>query len=247
LLTLTLAGVTMTAGSVLALFQTRVRRIFACTTLSHGGFILLGIAAGWWDAVHPAQQGASAGGLPSGVQSAVFYLAAYTVMTAGWFSVLAYLARPSRQIEFVDDLAGLIRTEPLAAACGAVFLFGLAGIPPLAGFWGRLFLLTSALAVQVASPQDLVPRLHDGFFLLAMVLLLNSLLLAAIYLRLVVTMFLEGNLSRLVPTGGQPALAAALLAAVATFGVGLLPGPLLDYVQKIEFVPHSRQQYSGPL
>jgi len=101
-------------------------------------------------------------------------------MTAGLFAVLVYLARPHRQIEYVEDLTGLHRSEPLAAVCAAVFLLGLAGIPPLPGFWGRMLLLSASLSVQMESARFALPVPHPGFVLLSLVAVINLLMTAVV-------------------------------------------------------------------
>jgi len=155
-------------------------------------------------------------------------------MTAGLFAVLVYLARPHRQIEYVEDLTGLHRSEPLAAVCAAVFLLGLAGVPFLPGFWGRMLLLSASLSVQMESARFALPVSHPGFVLLSLVAVINLLMTAAVYLRIVVVLFLKGQVARPRPSGGQPALAAAMLAALLTVGLGLLPGPALGYLENVE-------------
>ena len=234
LLGLILAGVTMTVGNVMALFQTNIRRILAYTTISHGGFLLVGVAVGFWDAAHPEQSLQAGPSLPGGIHAALFCLGAYLLMIAGLFAVLAYLARPHRQIEYVDDLTGLHSSEPLAAACAAIFLLGLAGIPPLPGFWGRMLLLSASLSVQTESVRSALPVPNPGFVLISLVAAINLLMTAAVYLRIVAVLFLEGQVARPRPSGGQGALAAGMLAALLTIGLGLLPGPVLGYLQNAD-------------
>lgn len=107
-----LAAVTMTAGNVMGLLQTNVRRMLAYSSVANAGYLLIGLA------VVPAQAyrtgtepGAAAGG-----EALLFYLIAYGAMTVGAFAVLAYLDAPARRVETVDDLAGLWATHPRAAA-----------------------------------------------------------------------------------------------------------------------------------
>ena len=87
-----------------------------------------------------------------------FYLATYAAATIGAFAVLEHLGRPDRRLDAVDELAGLGRTRPAAAAVLAVCMFSLAGVPPLAGFWGKLLVFGSALNVDAKAAR----RACDG-------------------------------------------------------------------------------------
>ena len=232
LLTLVMAGVSMTIGSVLSLFQTNVRRLLAYSTMAHGGFVLVGIAIGFGEAARPESQLPVAAQFPDGITASFVYLGGYVLMTAGFSSVLVYLARKNRPVEYIDDLKGVVRSEPVAAVCAVVLLLGLAGIPPLAGFWGRLLLLSAALSVQIESTHTMGGGPNSAFVLLALIASLSMLLLATTYLRLVIALFLEGQVARQRPSGGQPALAAAVFATLIAIAVGLLPGPILGYLQQ---------------
>lgn len=237
LLALVLSGATMLLCSATALWQTNVRRMLAYAALAHGGFVLMGLASGIWEAAHP-EAGLNAGhSLPGGYASALFYLGCYLLSASGLFAVLAYLARPGRQIEFLEELSGLVRSEPWAAGCLFVLTLSLAGLPPLPGFWGELLLLGSTFSVQSESAGAAVPAPHAGFYLLGLVAIVSMILLAAVYLRLVVAMFLDRAAGRPQPAGGQPALAAGVFAAVLLIGVGLLPGPVLGYLQDVTEPP----------
>ncbi len=88
-------------------------------------------------------------GLPGGIRASLLYLLAYSLANVGLFAVLVYLGRPGKQIDQVDDLTGLAKTQPLVAVIAALFLFSLAGIPPLPGFWAKLSVFSSALSACV--------------------------------------------------------------------------------------------------
>ncbi len=227
LLSLVLAAVTMTVGNVMALSQTRIRRILAYTATAHGGFVLMGIAAGLQRSadVEPMLSGSS--GIPGGIEAGLFYLGSYLLSAAGLFAVLIYLCKTNRQVEYIDDLRGLCRTEPVAAVCALVFLLSLSSIPPFPGFWGVVLLLLSSLAVPVTVDGLPLPLHHTGFVLLAFIAVLNLLLTVAVYLRIVIAMMLQDPISLPRPCGGRPALATAVLAAVLALGVGLFPGAVL--------------------
>src|SRR5436305_349719 len=117
-----LAAITMTAGNILALLQDNLKRILAYSSVAHGGYMLIGLAA----APHLRATGARE---MHGTEATFFYLIAYGAMTIGAFAVLAYLRTPQREVETVDDLAGVGRTQPLIALAMSVFLFSLIGLP----------------------------------------------------------------------------------------------------------------------
>ncbi len=150
-----LAVASMIVGNALALWQDNLRRLMAYSSIANAGYMLIGLAVGLasvnvevrWD----------------GVAAMFFYLCVYAAATLGVFAVLIYLGRDERQVEAVDDLAGLARTRPLAAAGLTLFLFSLAGLPPLAGLWGKFFLFASALAIpsEAGGPAAVVRRPGD--------------------------------------------------------------------------------------
>lgn len=241
-LTLILAGITMTGGNCLALLQTNVRRLLAYSSIAHAGYMLVGIAVGFWDAWNPdlsldgssttlAGGGLAALGLPGGIRASVFYLLAYSLANVGLFAVLVYLGRPGKQIEHIDDLTGLVKTQPLVAVIAALFLFSLAGIPPLPGFWAKLSVFSSALSVR-QEVTDALFSVHPAFAILAVVGVVNAAIGAVYYLRLVSAMFLNDPLSTPRPGGGRPALAAICLSAVLLVAFGFLPGPVFSYLQQ---------------
>ncbi len=226
---LILALITMTSGNCLALLQNNIRRMMAYSGIAHAGYLLIGVAVGFWDTWNPAASLDSGSGLPGGVRSALIYLAAYSVATAGLFAALVYLPRKGRQIEDIDDLTGLVRSQPWIAVCMAVFLFSLAGVPPLPGFWGKLSLFFGALGVR-----DGLGYVQSGFMFLAVAGVLNAAIAAVYYLRIVAVMFLNDPLSTPSPEGGRSAHAAVSLSAVLVLLMGLLPGPLFTYASSVE-------------
>ncbi len=219
-LALILALVTMTLGNVLALWQDNVRRLLAYSSIAHGGYMLIGLAVAF----------ATVGGAVSvqrldGVAAAMFYLTVYVVATTGTFAALAYLGRGERQIDGVDELAGLGRTHPMAALALSTFMFSLAGIPPLAGFWGKFTLFSSALAVDAAG-QDPSP-LRLWFLGLAVAGVVNAAIAAAYYLRIVAVMYFRAPLATPRAQGGLGAGLAMLACAVLIVILGVMPDPLL--------------------
>ncbi len=216
---LILAIMTMTVGNVLALWQDNIRRLLAYSSIAHAGYMLIGLAAAF--AVGSAGQTEVA---TDGVAAAVFYLAVYALATAGVFAALVYLGSDERQIDGVDELAGLGRTHPGVALAIGVFMFSLAGVPPLAGFWGKFTLFFSALDVK---PTD-DPVLGRWFIILAVIGVLNAAIAAAYYMRIVGVMYFRAPLAKPAGEGGAGARFAALAAAVAVLFIGIFPGRMIN-------------------
>lgn len=202
---------TMTLGNVLALWQDNLRRLLAYSSIAHAGYLLIGLAAAL-----------AAGNVSSqwnGLTAMGFYLTVYAAATIGAFAVLEHLGRPERRIDGVEELAGLGRTRPLAAALLAAFMFSLAGVPPLAGFWGKLLLFGGALNVEGAEKL--------WFTGLAIVGVLNAAIAAAYYLRVVAVMYFRTPLATPRSEAGAGVWWAAVACALLVVLVGLYPGPLM--------------------
>ena len=132
-------------------WQQNIRRLLAYSSIAHAGYMLIGIA------VALAVAG-GAGGTTTvdGIGAMMFYVLVYAVATLGAFALLAWLGDGERQINNVDDLAGLWRNHPWAAAVMAIFMFSLTGLPPLAGFWGKLALFLGALGIDAGGAEPSV-------------------------------------------------------------------------------------------
>lgn len=226
-LALILAAVTMLLGNCLAVVQSNVRRMLAYSGVAHAGYMLVGIAVGFWDAWHHRPSGEGfLSQLPNGVQSTFLYLVTYCFATAGLFAVLTYLTRANgREIEHVDDLTGLGRTQPLMAGSATLFLFSLAGIPPLPGFWGKLSVIASSLSVHSGVPGA-TPHADPAFVTLAIVGMLSAAIGAVAYLRLIGAMYLSEPISVPQPTGGVFGWSAVIGSAVLVVALGIWPRPL---------------------
>jgi len=224
-LALILSLVTMTLGNVLALWQDNVRRLLAYSSIAHGGYMLIGLAVAFASLGGGAAGSADSAMQLDGVAATLFYLAVYVLATTGAFAALAYLGRGERQIDGVDELAGLGRTHPLAALALSTFMFSLAGIPPLAGFWGKFTLFASALSVDAAGKDPSTLRLW--FLGLAVAGVVNAAIAAAYYLRIVSVMYFRAPLATPRAQGGLGAGVAMLACAVLVVLAGLMPDPLL--------------------
>jgi NADH-quinone oxidoreductase subunit N len=216
---LVLSILSMTIGNVCALWQKNMRRLLAYSSIAHSGYMLIGLTV--------AQAGAAQGGLDptfSGVSALVFYLAVYTFASIGSFAALSAMGTANREATSIDDLAGAGRTQPLPAAAMAVFMFSLAGIPPLAGFWGKFTLFSSAVNFATSSSG----AASHWVIALAVIAALNAAVAAAYYLRVVGVMYFQSGASADRPAlqpGG--ALAATLACAVLVIAIGVAPPYLL--------------------
>ena len=206
-----LAVLTMFAGNVLALLQTDLMRLMAWSSVAHTGYMLIGMAAG--------QQ---AGSAVSGTEALLFYLAAYGAMSLGVFAAVSCLGR-TRRIASIHDLAGLAQSRPGTAFLLAVFLFSLTGLPPTAGFLGKLNLFWAAWAEGTPS-----------FRVLAVALAVNAGIAAWYYLRIVAVMYLDSPPSEGdVRSTDRPALLGAVLCGLATVGLFLDPSRLWSLIERL--------------
>jgi len=236
-LALVLAILTMTIGNVCALWQRNVRRLMAYSSIAHGGYLLIGLATA--AAATAATQGAYRGG----ITAMLFYVFVYALATMGTFAALAYLSSSRRDLNDVDELAGLGRSQPLVAGALAIFMFSLAGLPPLAGFWGKFNLFASAVEFATSAPS----RLALWFAILAIAGALNAAIAAAYYLRIVAVMYFQNEKQPHLPAGGATARFAAVLCAALVIAVGAWPGGTLDIAIQSESTlrPQSRTVQSA--
>ena len=217
-----IALITMTFGNLLGLLQDNLKRLLAYSGIAHSGYMLIGVLVA---------SAAPADAARGGMDATFFYLAAYGLMTAGTFAVISHLERPDRPVETVDDLAGLGRTNPLAAACLAVFLFSLIGLPLTAGFVGKFNLFVAAFEVPTST------RMQGMYQILAVAAVVNAAISAVYYLRLLGVLFLRGPLQPTAGGRGSPQLLVAVGCALATLVVGCYPQPLLDLTAQAAPLP----------
>lgn len=205
-----LAVVTMFVGNLLALVQTNVRRMLAFSSVSHAGYMLIGFVVG---------QG---NGTLSGLDAWLFYLTIYGVMTVGAFAALAGLTVNGRRVEEISDLAGLSRTRPAIALALSIFLFSLTGLPPTAGFLGKLNLFLAAWNSGDESGRWL-----------AIWLAANAVVGAWYYLRVIREMYLSDPVCEVESEAQAPAWVATALCTVATLGLFFAPNWLWEAIQRI--------------
>ena len=126
----------MVLGAFAAIGQNNIKRLMAYSSIGHVGYILLGLAAGTED----------------GVRGILLYVAIYLVMNLGTFAVILSMRRHDAMVENISDLAGLSRSQPLMALALAIFMFSMAGIPPLAGFFGKLYVFMAVVDAGLVIP-----------------------------------------------------------------------------------------------
>jgi NADH-quinone oxidoreductase subunit N len=238
---LVISILTMTVGNVCALWQTNVRRMMAYSSIAHAGYLLIGLSVALGRSSFLSGSEASYGGLAS----LLFYLIVYTFGTLGTFAVLAHLSSDEREVSTLDELAGLNSSKPIAAGLLAIFMFSQAGIPPLAGFWGKLTLFQSAVRMVTeagSAPYGL------WFAVLAVAGALNAAIAAAYYLRVVGAVYFRANSTPLARRGNSGALAAAVICGVVVVLIGISPGRALSNARLAEqaLAPASVTQSLAP-
>ncbi len=198
-----LAVLTMTVGNVVALVQSNLKRMLAYSSIAHVGYMLVGITAG----------------LGPGTPPVLFYLVVYSIASVGAFGVILLLEREGEEAVDIGAYGGLAVRHPVLALLLTVFMLALVGMPPTAGFVGKFYLFGAAI--------------RGGFVWLAVIAVLNSVVAAYYYLRLIVYMYMRE------PEGPEPRAAVTPAAGLAlaicawvTFQLGIWPGPVLALAQR---------------
>lgn len=196
-----LAVLTMTVGNLAALRQASLKRMLAYSSIAHAGYLLVGFIAG----------------MDGGMQAVFFYLLAYGFMNIGAFAVLVALERAGDGDVDATRARGLAARQPFLAALMALFMLSLAGIPPLAGFFGKLYVFSAAV--------------QAGWAWLVVVGVLNSVISAYYYLGVTVGMYMQEEAAGepvVVPARGVGLSLALTLAALGTVLLGLWSAPWLQ-------------------
>jgi NADH-quinone oxidoreductase subunit N len=197
-----LAIVTMTIGNLAALTQSNLKRMLAYSSIAHAGYLLIGVVAG----------------TERGVSAMLIYLLVYAFMQLGAFAVIVMMRRQDVIGDELKDLSGLYARSPFAAFAMLLFMLSLGGIPPTAGFMGKLWLFGAAI--------------DAGYARLAVIGVLNSAISLYYYIRVVVFMYLKKETAGSEPTT-SPALALTLGIAIAgTLALGVFPQPLFEFASR---------------
>ena len=212
-----MAAASMLFGNLAAIGQLNMRRLLAYSAIGHAGYALLGVISG----------------TPPGLSALLYYLFTYGLATVGLFAIIQLLERRNGEMQ-VSDFAGLVRRSPLLAFCLAVFILSLAGIPPLAGFFGKFYLFVAALKSQ--NPLELLWVVALGIGLSAV-----SLYYYLVVLKQAFVVEPGTGVGAVVAGAAWPV--ALLAAAVIVLGIapGLLLGPLDKALKQEEQPPMASQ------
>lgn len=189
----------MILGAFGAVAQTNIKRLMAYSSIGHVGYALMGLAAG-------TQAGAGA---------VMLYMAIYLFMNVGTFAVILSMKVRERMVERISDLAGLSKTRPGMAFALMLFMFSMAGIPPLAGFIGKFFVFRAAI--------------DQGLIYLAVIGALTSVVGAFYYLRIIKVMYFDESEETIDPIDGISLKAVLVLSSVVVLAFILLPQTVSDY------------------
>jgi len=209
-----LAAITMVFGNLAALIQKSVKRMLAYSSISHAGFLLMGLVAAW------KTQGE--GGV--GLSAILYYLAAYTVSNVLAFASLIQVGSRGREAVSYDDLAGVGRRHPWVGVPMALGVLSLMGFPPLAGFFGKYYVILAAVEGG------------GGMVWLAVLAVLFSAVGAYYYLRVLVVMYMkdpEEGAPIAVPMRSGHVVAVMVIAGYFTVRMGLTPDSYLALVSQV--------------
>jgi NADH-quinone oxidoreductase subunit N len=195
-----MAIASMVLGALAAIGQTNIKRLMAYSSIGHMGYALAGLAVG----------------TPAGVRGVLVYMVIYVIMTAGTFGCILAMRRDGKPVERISDLSGLATNDPALAMALAVFMFSLAGIPLMSGFFAKLYIFLAAV--------------QGGLWTLAVVGVLTSVIGAFYYIRIVKVMYFDA------PAGAFDRRAPSLSVVVAATGLFtvfffLYPAPIVNAAQ----------------
>ena len=208
-----IAMLTMTWGNLAALSQQNVKRLLAYSSISHAGYVLMGLIAG----------------TDLGVRAAAIYLLAYTFMNLGVWAVVILLRRQDILGENLEDFNGLFFKQPVVAVLMLLFFLSLAGIPPLSGFIAKYFVFAAVIEVAL-NPEEPYSSL---MIWLAVVGALNAVISLYYYLRFVVAMFLKKDQVPVPLNFSVGVVATLVITALVTLLMGVYPQPFINLAQAV--------------
>jgi len=198
-----LALATMTVGNIVAISQNNIKRMLAYSSIAHAGYILVAFVAG----------------SGSAVSAILFYLLAYAFMNIGAFTCVILLGKKGEENTQINDYAGVGFKHPLLAASMTIFLLSMAGIPPLGGFFAKLYVFGAAV--------------ESKFYWLVILGVINSAISVYYYLRVTVLMYFRESEREITGLEFSPASVVALvLAVIGTLYMGLFSANVLSFAQK---------------
>jgi len=194
-----LSVLTMTVGNVIALIQSNIKRLLAYSSIAHAGYILVALTSGSF-----------------GTSPALYYLVVYLFMTIGAFSVLVFLTKENKELLEIDDYAGLGFKKPLLSAAMVVFMFSLAGIPPTAGFFGKLYIFRAAMQADL--------------LWLTIIAVINAVMAVYYYLKVIIVMYMREPEIDFSVIEMKPVISIALIITTGSIIIlGVYPGIILNF------------------
>ena len=198
-----LAVLTMTVGNLVAISQTNIKRMLAYSSIAHAGYALVAIIVGG----------------DFGIASLLFYMLAYTFMNLGAFAVIIVLGKKGEENSNIEDFSGLGYKHPLLAVTMSIFMFSLAGIPPLIGFMGKFYIFSAAI--------------KSGFYVLALIGVINSVISVYYYLRVTVVIYMKKPVREFAPLSLSPLIIFAILLTICgTIYFGIFPSKIITFAQQ---------------
>ena len=197
-----LSVLSIAIGNIVAIAQANLKRMLAYSTISHIGYILLGLLAG----------------SSQGYQAAMFYMISYVLVAAGAFGMILLLARQGFEADKLDDFKGLNARSPWFAGMMAILMFSLAGLPPFIGFWAKLGVIQAVLNI--------------GYTWLAVVAVLFSVVGAFYYLRVVKVMYFDDATDTTVLGGSTLMRTVLSANALLAFALGVAPAALIAICER---------------
>lgn len=195
------SAASMIVGALGALRQQNIKRLMAYSSIGHVGYVLMGLAAGTFE----------------GARGVMIYLALYITMSVGMFAAIMMMHHREDQREDISSFAGLARTYPLRAMAIAIFMLSMAGIPPLAGFFGKFFVFLAAVKA--------------GLYVLAVIGVVTSVIAAYYYLRIIKVMYFDESHQALDKEQNRELRVITCLAAVFNVIFFVAPAQLLVLVE----------------
>ena len=189
-------------GSIVAIAQDNIKRMLAYSSISHAGYLAIGLAAGNHDAV-------------AGV---IFYLAAYTFMNLGAFGIVSLLEGKDETNLSINSYAGLGNRKPLLSALLAIIMFSLAGLPPFAGFFGKYYIFIAAV--------------KSNLTWLAILGVISSAISVYFYLRIVVLMYFKSSENDFAIESSRNSMLAIIFSVLLVILLGVFPGSFIDLITK---------------
>ena len=197
-----LSVLSMAIGNIVAIAQSNLKRMLAYSTISHVGYVILGILAG----------------TAQGYQASMFYMVSYVLVSAGAFGMILLLARAGFEADKIEDFKGLFSRSPWFAGMMLILMVSLAGVPPFIGFWAKLGVVQAVLGVNMTW--------------LAVVAVLFSVVGAYYYLRVVKVMFFDEPTDTAVLGGSMLMRTVLSINALLVLAIGIVPSSLLQICQR---------------